>query len=161
MAASGILYLYYHFFLRNKKFHQYNRYYLLLAITVSICIPFVSFPVYFTNHEAESSIVIRTLKTVYYSEQQTALDITSSPRNVPFSWNTIMFSIYAFIAIILLGRIIFFMRRLKHILDTNTKEVVGDIYFLNTTEPGTPFSFFNWLFWNSNIKLESERRLNI
>lgn len=157
IAASGILYLYYHFFLRNKKFHQYNRYYLLLAIIVSISIPFVSFPVYFTNHQAETSVVIRALKTVYYSEQQTTIDTTSTTPNISFNWNVIIFSIYASITIILLGRIFFFMRRLKHILDTNTKEVIGDINFLNTTEPGTPFSFFNWLFWNRNIKLESEK----
>ncbi len=34
VIASGILYGYYHFFLRNKKFHQYNRYYLLAATVI-------------------------------------------------------------------------------------------------------------------------------
>ena len=34
IIASGLLYGYYHFFLRNNRFHQYNRFYLLLSSVV-------------------------------------------------------------------------------------------------------------------------------
>ena len=55
--CSGILYSYYHFFLRNKKFHQFNRFYLLAATVVSLLIPFLQIPVYFSRQQADSSII--------------------------------------------------------------------------------------------------------
>ena len=36
IIASGILYGYYHLALRNKRFHRYNRFYLLAATVISI-----------------------------------------------------------------------------------------------------------------------------
>src|SRR5688572_1959621 len=66
IAASGLLYGYYHLFLRNKKFHQYNRYYLLLATAISICIPFLNIPVYFDAEEAKP-LLLQSL-TVFSSE---------------------------------------------------------------------------------------------
>ena len=58
IAISGILYGYYHFALRNKRFHQYNRFYLLLSTVLSLAIPFLNIPIYFTNAEKETSINI-------------------------------------------------------------------------------------------------------
>ena|SRR5256885_8490130 len=40
-CISGLLFLYYHVALRNKQFHYYNRFYLLLAVVLSIVLPFV------------------------------------------------------------------------------------------------------------------------
>src|SRR5689334_6460254 len=65
-AASGLLYGYYHFFLRNNKFHQYNRYYLLVAVVISIFIPFLNIPVYFSQEETDSSTVLQTLTFISY-----------------------------------------------------------------------------------------------
>lgn len=62
ILASGILYLYYLCVLKNKTFHSYNRFYLLLSVIVSVVAPFINFgwvsietpmatPLYnFTNH---------------------------------------------------------------------------------------------------------------
>src|SRR5258705_186205 len=61
IIASGILYAYYHFVLRNKRFHRYNRFYLLVATVISITIPFLNIPVYFTQDETNSSFVLQTL----------------------------------------------------------------------------------------------------
>jgi hypothetical protein len=64
IAASGLLYGYYHFALRNKKFHRYNRFYLLLAIVISSLIPFLNIPVYFSENETGSSVVLQTLQVI-------------------------------------------------------------------------------------------------
>ena len=39
--CSGILFTYYWFFLRNKRFHHYNRFYLLAIVIISLVFPFV------------------------------------------------------------------------------------------------------------------------
>ena len=51
ILASGILYGYYHLMLRNKKFHQYNRFYLLASVIISVLIPFLNIPVYFAEKD--------------------------------------------------------------------------------------------------------------
>src|SRR5437763_14370720 len=40
-CICGLLFLYYHVALRNKKFHYYNRFYLLLSVALSIVLPFM------------------------------------------------------------------------------------------------------------------------
>ena len=77
MAASGLLYGYYHFVLRNKKFHRYNRFYLLIAVVISIVVPFLNIPVYFTAKEAESSVVLQTLQVIS-SPLSTTSEVDSS-----------------------------------------------------------------------------------
>src|SRR4026208_539397 len=64
IAASGLLYGYYHLALRNKKFHRYNRFYLLMAVVISSLIPFLNVPVYFSQAETESSVVLQTLQVI-------------------------------------------------------------------------------------------------
>ena len=39
-SCSGILFGYYWFFLRNKRFHHYNRFYLLAIVLLSLVFPF-------------------------------------------------------------------------------------------------------------------------
>jgi len=43
LIASGILVMYYWLALRNRKFHHYNRFYLLLAIGISLVFPLLHF----------------------------------------------------------------------------------------------------------------------
>ena len=64
MVVSGILYGYYHVMLRNKKFHQYNRFYLLASFVISVTIPFIDIPVYFDQSDMSSSVVLQTLQTI-------------------------------------------------------------------------------------------------
>ena len=64
ITVSGIFYCYYHFFLRNKKFHTYNRYFLLCALMISIVVPLLNIPVYFTEETVSPSPLIKTLTIV-------------------------------------------------------------------------------------------------
>ena len=68
IIVSGLLYSYYHFVLRNKKFHRYNRFYLLAAAMLSVLIPLLNIPVYFNEAENESSIVYNTLRVFATTE---------------------------------------------------------------------------------------------
>ncbi|MCH5686500.1 hypothetical protein LWM68_20915 [Niabella sp. W65] len=61
MACSGILYAYYYFFLRNEKFHQYNRFYLLIAMALSLLLPLLKIPV--TIKDTDTSPVYAFVST--------------------------------------------------------------------------------------------------
>lgn len=159
IIVSGLLYSYYHWVLRNKKFHRYNRYYLLGAAMLSILIPLLNIPVYFTEEEAASSIVYSTL-TVFAggnTEDAVVVYANTAGKTSWFNWNHILQLIYVLVATVVLLRIIFSLLKIRRIVRRHTAEHIGKIRFMNTDEPGTPYSFFRWLFWNRKIELNSEK----
>ena len=159
IITSGILYAYYHFALRNKKFHRYNRFYLLAATFISITIPFLNIPVYFTQSETDSSFVLQTL-TVFSSTGPGApvLAAANETHHINwFTWRNLSYSFYILIASIALLRIIISLIKIRRLAKNNPIEQLDNIHFVNTNEPGTPFSFFRWLFWNRKIELRSEK----
>src|SRR5689334_8595694 len=128
LVCSGILYGYYHFFLRNTKFHIYNRYYLLAATVLAILIPLFNIPFYFTEAESESSMVLQTLKTIYYSGSEDEVVVIASTDN-SINWNAILYTVYASIALILLTRIIISLKKIIRIIKTNQGEKLNGIQF--------------------------------
>ncbi|TMI63604.1 MAG: hypothetical protein E6H07_12565 [Bacteroidetes bacterium] len=161
IIASGILYCYYHFFLRNKNFHRYNRYYLLMAVVISIVIPFLNIPVYFTNENTDNSFLMQTLGIITPpAEEEATISVVAQSTQTRynwFSWQNIFYTLYFLIAIAFITRILLSVRKIRIISKNYPSEKIGDINFVNTTEPGTPFSFFKWLFWNKEIELQSEK----
>ncbi|MCX6318242.1 MAG: energy transducer TonB [Bacteroidetes bacterium] len=159
IAVSGLLYGYYHFALRNNKFHQYNRFYLLAATVISLVIPFLNIPFYFTAEEKESSFLLQTITVISPA--------TSAPGDVPvytpsqessgLSLSSIVWYSYLLVIALLLFRFLFSLLQIRRIIRKYPSEQLGEIRFLNTTEPGTPYSFFHWLFWNRNIELNSAK----
>ena len=159
IIVSGLLYSYYHWVLRNKKFHRYNRYYLLGAAMLSILIPLLNIPVYFTEEEAASSIVYSTLTVLAGGSADEAVVVyaNTATKTSWFTWNHILQLIYILVATMVLLRIIFSLLKIRRIVRRNAVEHIGKIRFMNTDEPGTPYSFFRWLFWNRKIELNSEK----
>ncbi len=159
IIVSGLLYSYYHWVLRNKKFHRYNRYYLLGAAVSSILIPLLNIPVYFTEEEATTSIVYSTLNVFTGGEPEEAVVVYANTidKSSWFTSNHILQLIYILVATLVLLRIIFSLLKIRRIVHRHTVEQIGRIRFMNTDEPGTPYSFFRWLFWNRKIDLHSEK----
>ena len=159
IACSGLLYGYYHFVLRNKKFHRYNRYYLILVIIISILIPFLNIPVYFSTNPEQSSVLLQTL-TAFSSPAGTPIIQSNihDPANLIsfFNLQNISFIFYVLIGVVVFTRFILSLYRIGKLISRYDVEKIDRIYFVNTAEPGTPFSFFRWLFWNRKIEMQSE-----
>ncbi len=155
-AASGLLYGYYHFFLRNNKFHFYNRYYLLLSVVISITIPFLNIPVYFSQQQTESSAVLYRL-TLLYDSTPVVLSEKPGPAAGFFTLTQLLYSCYLLFCAGFLARIILSINRIRRIRRLHPSQNLDKIIFINTAEPGTPFSFFRWLFWNREIELNTDR----
>jgi len=159
VLASGILYGYYHLALRNKKFHQYNRFYLLGSVIISILIPFLQIPLYFEETEMKSSVVLQTLQTISspVAEPESVVPGVVSQAPASFNWNIALYGLYLLAIAMMLTRILFSLRKIRLIIKNHPVEELDGIRFINTTEPGTPYSFFRWLFWNKKIELRSEK----
>jgi len=163
IAASGLLYGYYHFALRNKRFHRYNRFYLLMAIVISSFIPFLNIPVYFSQKETESSVMLQTLQVISSPSLSSESPIVSTAihtESITATWFTtanVIYLLYLFILSFFLIRVFISLSKIRSIIKRNPVEQLDKIKFINTNEPGTPFSFFRWLFWNNKIELHSEK----
>jgi len=156
ITSSGILYGYYHLFLRNKKFHQYNRYFLLMATAISICIPFLQIPVYFDAAETQP-ILVKTLTV--FSSGSFEEDIIARQASVETAWFTlknILSSLYVMLVVFLFVRFCIAIFRIARLVNIYPGEKIDNIRFINTAEPSTPFSFFRWLFWNNKIEINSD-----
>lgn len=153
ILASGILYAYYHTALRNQKFHAYNRFYLLATVLISITIPFLQIPVYFSASQIQSSVVLQTWQSI--SGAPIFIKSGGQYSHFDFSWNYLLYALYAIIVVALLVKLFFSFVRIKRLINANPAEELGGIRFINTNEPDAPFSFFRWLFWNRKLDLSS------
>src|SRR5947209_20023515 len=75
-CISGLLFFYYHIALRNKKFHYYNRFYLLMAVLFSMVLPVMQLQwfTFFSN----SSQTIHLYKIIYGNGEEDVTVIGSS-----------------------------------------------------------------------------------
>src|SRR4051812_37560188 len=60
--VSAILYAYYLLGLRNKKFHRYNRFYLLFTVILSLVIPLLK--VSFSNYQHKPLNILKLLAAI-------------------------------------------------------------------------------------------------
>lgn len=154
-ACSGILYGYYHIFLRNKKFHQYNRYYLLLSVVLSIVVPFLHIPVYVESGSA-TPLFVKTL-TVFETAPFESGTVHQQPESrQSMDWKITASLIYLLAALILFVRFAAGIIRIMRMTRIYPAEKIDNIRFVRTNDPSTPFSFFNWLFWNNQVELNSD-----
>jgi TonB-dependent SusC/RagA subfamily outer membrane receptor len=159
IICSGILYGYYYTALRNKKFHLYNRYYLLFAAAVSIIIPLLNIPVYFAAKPDQSFAFVQVLTV--FSPDNTQPVITTEGSTIAinsfFNWENILKILYSVVVLVIFIRFLMAIFHINKLVKKYVAERIDHIYFINTEEPGTPFSFFKWLFWNKKIELNSEK----
>lgn len=160
VLLSGILLGYYRLFLRHTAAHAFNRYYLLAAVFLALQLPFLRLSLPAWTDPVDQ--VARTLArphgphtraevTEAYVRNYSDLRLTLM-RHAPY-----IYMAYGLITLVFawpLLRSLYAIRRLKR---RYTPEQVADIFVYPTNEAGTPFSFFNHLFWNDAIPTDTEK----
>jgi beta-lactamase regulating signal transducer with metallopeptidase domain len=149
--CSGLLFSYYLFMLRNKRFHQYNRFYLLLSVILSWVIPLAK--IKFWNETAEEQPAFRLLKVVATGDHfvETSLKFSFLALN----FNSIALILFTLISAALLAWLVISIVRVHLLIHSNPAESRNKIKFIFTEVKGTPFSFFKYIFWNRNIDLQT------
>src|SRR5688572_19375691 len=147
IIASGVLYLYYQVALKNKKFHHYNRFYLLLSIVISLAVPFINFDWIYIEESDNTALTsfVTTINTPISNHQTSAL-----------STGMIVFGISALASIALLlllfSRIIWIYRIKK-----NSRNIKMEGFtVIETSLKQAPFSFLNNLFWKDGLSASDE-----
>ena len=152
IICSGILFGYYWLFLRNKIFHQYNRFYLLAAMSLSLLLPLLK--INFWQPAATQNQAIRVLQAVSAGDEYMSSVVITAPGS---NWSfeqlyPIVYWLISIIFFVIMLRTIFLILTL---LKRYTVQQIEEVSFVNTEDDSTPFSFFKYIFWNSSIDINT------
>jgi N-acetylmuramoyl-L-alanine amidase len=149
IICSALMLAYYWATLRNKRFHYYNRFYLLLSVVISIIIPILNLQLVTLKSNNEQAVNI--LNVIYTGKRED--EIMVHTRNF-FDWQqwlpVLLFLISFCMLLFFVYRIIKIYWLKKH-YPVNKME---EFDFINTDLHQAPFSFLKNIFWRNDISLE-------
>jgi TonB family protein len=153
LICSGILLGYYWLFLRNHRFHQYNRYYLLSVLLLSLVLPFLQIGLPIPGGGVIDRTVILTMDVITVEGEGEEGVFIAGKRTI--NWSQLLWVAYLTGAIIGILALIKAIRGIERMRKQYMGEQLDDIRVYHTNEQGTPFSFFRSIFWNDQIELHS------
>ncbi|MEO6638717.1 MAG: N-acetylmuramoyl-L-alanine amidase, partial [Ginsengibacter sp.] len=154
IICSGVLFSYYHIALRNKIFHSWNRFYLLASIIISLAVPIMKINI-FQNAGEDKGTAVRMLQAINTSDE---IVIEYSRNNgFKFQTDTIIETAYVAVATFLFAIFFISLYKIFRLRKMYPGTKMKEINFILTNAKGTPFSFFNSIFWNKAIDLHSSQ----
>ena len=150
IIISSLLLAYYGIALRNKRFHYYNRFYLLLTVLLSIVLPFLHLEWFSFNSNSQQAIKIYNL--MYANGGEVIVTSTASRLN----WQNIIMYAAMFISLVLLASLVMHVVKLYVIKKKFPVQKMAEFDFINTDVQQAPFSFLKNIFWRKDISLDDE-----
>lgn len=154
IICSGILCGYYYLALRNKIFHRWNRFYLLASVVLALIVPLMKFDVS-QNSGEDKGTVVKMLQTISNSDE--IIIEYSRHKGLELNSTNIISLIYLLITIAFLTIFFLSLYEIFRLKRNNPGTKMKGISFITTDAKGTPFSFFNSIFWNNAIDLHSQQ----
>jgi len=156
VLVSGILTTWYLLGLRNKRLHNYNRFFLLFTLYASIQLPLFHFQWFSVPKAAKAfspvSFLIQTTNDELAIEQH-----VSGPSNIiNVNWNVVLITVSIIISLYLLTALFISVAWIIKMSGKYPRTRVEGIDLINTGLPNAPFSFLTYLFWKDSISLDSE-----
>ncbi|GEP93860.1 M56 family metallopeptidase [Chitinophaga cymbidii] len=149
IICSGILYGYYHMALRNNRFHQWNRYYVLLSTLLSLVVPLIRIPLSFTPEETQG-IYVYTSQVVTLREQ--VFTPSAAQQATYVNWAVWL---YGAIILFCLLRLCAGYFRILRLVYRSRVEFIKPYWLVLSEQIAAPFSFFKYIFWNSGMNADS------
>jgi N-acetylmuramoyl-L-alanine amidase len=150
VICSGIFTLYYYTVLRNRRFHYYNRFYILFCIILSIVLPMLHLEWFSIRSTSAQPITLLSIINIEGGEAYNASENTFINLQ-----QMILFSVTA----ISVAMMITFYLSIARIYTLKNKYPVNkttDFDFINTDVQQAPFSFLKNIFWRNDILLNDE-----
>jgi N-acetylmuramoyl-L-alanine amidase len=149
--CSGILYGYYLIALRDKIFHKWNRFYLLAAIVISLAAPLIKINVWQNTDEPKTQVV--QLLQVVNTGDEFVNEYTRDNGNFQINASNLSLFIYIIVSVFLFAFLVNTLLKIHRLKKKCQQTIVEGINFITTNAKGSPFSFFNNIFWNENIDI--------
>ena len=145
IVCSGVMFLYYQLFLRDKTFHHYNRFYLIATLLVSALLPLIKID-YFTI-----AVSPKVYQLMYSLQEFKPLKHTGND----FNYYQLVFIAIGLVSFFLLGRLLYGIALIFRFKKEFKVQKLLGIQFYTTDLLDAPFSFFRNLFWKKGIELDS------
>ncbi len=136
-AILGLFYIFYQITLKNETFFQQIRLYFVTGIISAIAIPFIVI----RKYVIAPTFTLPTNMTI----ENTATTIATKSAD----WLTILAVLYGIGIVFFSFRFLAQLISLLWLLSTHNKERDGRYILVNTTKNIAPFSFFNYIVYNS------------
>ncbi len=146
ILCSGVMFLYYRLFLKDKTFHHYNRFYLLSILVVSLFLPLLKVS-YFTL-EVNSDIYLLINKLQNFN--------TTKTLDNDFIYFKLIALAFGLVSVVFLAKFFFGIFKIHQLKKNFKKENFEGINFYQTNLQEAPFSFFRNLFWKNSILINSD-----
>jgi TonB-dependent SusC/RagA subfamily outer membrane receptor len=150
LVCSAVLMVYYLLVLRNKKFHQYNRFYLLGVALVSWIVPLIKI---FWQQERSGVRQVDLLNVVAVNNSEIEAMVTSQQHSL--DWVSLLPHLYVGVSVFLAVAMLISLYRIYKIYTTHECSNLQQFYLVMTRVKGTPFSFFSYIFWNAEIDIQT------
>ncbi|WP_029270479.1 M56 family metallopeptidase [Flavobacterium sp. KJJ] len=148
--SSGLLVLFYfayYFLLRKETFFNSNRWFLLAGLVTSVALPFLVYTkIVWVD---PTPLPVMNYSQVYYPQ-------TVQEETFEINWNYVALAIYiiGFIALIIKFAADFYS--LNSVLKGKKVEQQADFKFVDVNENIAPFSYFDYIVYNSSMYTASE-----
>ncbi|WP_438945171.1 N-acetylmuramoyl-L-alanine amidase [Sediminibacterium sp.] len=150
--CSAIMMGYYWLVLRDNKFHQYNRFYLLAIAVLSWLIPLIKIQWNESTFTGDDNIYY-LLSAV--ASNNTELESSFSQHWYSITWQRGLQLLYiGGVSVLFVSLMISLIRIFQQLKQSSAKKL-GTIDLIMTNAKGTPYSFFQFIFWNEAIDLSS------
>jgi N-acetylmuramoyl-L-alanine amidase len=151
ILVSGLLYLYFILFLKDKKLYVYNRYYLLMSVVAALVIPFMSFGWY--TVQEDSSRVVTLLQVV--TQPDVAELVVKGERSV-FTVENITSILYLLVSATLMVMLVLRVVWLYRLKQNARGFKAHGIQIIETNASAAPFSFLDSIYWKKGMDINSE-----
>jgi hypothetical protein len=147
-ALIGMFYVAYHFLLRKETFFTSNRWFLLAGLFTSIILPLLVFT-----------------KIIWVNPTPTRFDWSNIPASATtyvqndtfeINWYLVLAMTYAIGIALFLLKFAFDFFSLTKVLKNRTIQQQADYKFIDVAENVAPFSYFNYIVYNSSLYTPSE-----
>lgn len=153
VLCSALLYTYYWLVLRNKQFHQYNRFYLMGISVLSWLVPFLKINII-------KEQVISAPKVMYFAnviaDNNSSIEQEVVIQSAKFIWDNFILFIGITISVFFIVRFVKSLFHVRKLIIKYPLQKLSNLYLIMTDVKGTPFSFFKYIFWNTSIDLNGE-----
>jgi hypothetical protein len=141
-ALVVLFYLVYQLALSRETFYKHSRWFLLSGLFVSLVLPFVTFT------KIEYYEVKKSIDNQFFQAVTATNEIVQEPI---LTNQEILFLIYGMICFGFLIKTLFDFFKLFKIIKVSNSEKRDNLVYINTNLVHTPFSFFNYIVFNSEL----------
>ncbi|MFI0490578.1 M56 family metallopeptidase [Flavobacterium sp.] len=144
-SLIGLFYLAYYFMLRKETFFNSNRWFLLTGLITSVILPLIVFK-----------------RIIWVAPSPNTIDWSKIPVTTPIentfeiNWYLIFGIVYGIGIVVFLLKFAFDFYSLSKILKDKTIQQQADFKYIDVTENISPFSYFNYIVYNSSLYSSSE-----